>query len=385
MTVAPSRATQMPVSLEEALSYAQGGQLDRARAALEAICAAEPANASARVNLGAVHCMQANFADGAARLEEGLALNPADEAASANLYNAYSALLSEAKGRDDKPAAIEAMRRIIALRPEESAQRVTVENYLAYTGASARLSDYEPSMSAGELGRTILIACMPKSGSSWLVNAVRRLSGFGSVNFANAFVENEQEIYAPAVHETARQDKVVQQHCRASAPNIHLIQAYGMKPVVLVRNLFDTLVSMRDFWDEGAVRNSFLYPDWHSLDRDAKHDALVRHLAPWYVQFFVSWAIAERQQQVSPLWVRYEEMIPAKAETLSRVAGFCGLPADPAGIEAAIARVDGDRYATRFNKGVAGRGDDAFTGAQKDMVRALTGAFPSIDFGPIGL
>lgn len=372
-------------AMQLALDQAVNGRVDEALATYGAVLAADPQNLTALMNAGVLRCQAGTPSAGAEMLERALDLAPNDQAVRNNLVAAYSQVAANWTVQGTREQAIVANRRLLQLRPDQEFHRTNLEAVLAYTDGRALLSDYEPVRTAGDIGRTILIACMPKSGSSWLVNAMTALSGYPIAHFANAFLENEQELYFPAVRRHAAENSVVQQHCRASAPNIHLIQAYAMTPVVLVRNLLDTLISMRDFWDAGAVRNSFLYPDWESLDLDAKHDALVRHLAPWYIQFYVSWALADRKGDVELLWVRYEDMIPDKAGTLRRIADFCGLDAADAQIDACIAEVDGDRARTRFNKGIAGRGDEAFTPVQKDLVRDLTRAFPSIDFSPIGL
>ena len=381
--------TEIQLSLADAtgiaMEHAKAGRNVEALATYEAILVAHPDDTNALTNAGILMCQVGRLPDGIAALERAHALLPGNEAVRANLATAYRLTCQSWASGHSRDFMIGCVRKLMALEPDNEPFRANLETLLAYNELPAMFSDYEPGRDPATAGKTILIACMPKSGSSWLVNAVRNLSGFMQAQFANACIENEQELYLPAVRYWFKHDVVVQQHCRASAPNLHLVQAYGMKPVVLVRDLFDTLVSMRDFWDAGAVRNSFLYPDWNALDKDAKHDALVRHLAPWYVQFFVSWAMAERKGDVAPLWVRYEDMIPNKPETLFRVAEFCGLGADEAKIARTIAAVDGDKASTRFNKGVAGRGQAAFTDEQKDTVRALTRAFPSVDFSPIGL
>jgi len=73
---------------------------------------------------------------------------------------------------------------------------------------------------------------------------------------------------------------------------------------------------------------------------------------------------------------------------------FARAPEDPnvAGNLAAVKRElaaranegDGDRTKTRFNKGVAGRGEE-LTDAQKDRIRHLASNYPDVDFGPVGL
>ena len=46
------------------------------------------------------------------------------------------------------------------------------------------------------------------------------------------------------------------QHCRATEANVQLMQAFGIRPVVLVRDLHDVIVSLRDYFNGGAIRTA---------------------------------------------------------------------------------------------------------------------------------
>lgn len=385
MTAAQTIQMSLADALAKALSMAQSGDLEGACRLYGDVLTSVPDNVTALMNLGVVRLQRGEGDEGIRLLERARELAPEDETIRGNLFNAYTVKCGLAQANGDWVAALRETRNLIALGGASPAHLTNLQGFLSYTETPAILSDYQPDIEAENLGRTVLIACMPKSGSSWLVSAVLKLSGFQQAFLSNAYIENDQDLYPPFVASLAGTDKVVHQHCRATAPTLHLVQAYGMTPIVLVRNLADTLVSMCDFWGHGAVRNSFYYGDWDSLDQETKHDTLIQHLGPWYLQFYVSWKLAESKGDAAPLWVRYEDMIPDKPGTLRKVAEFCNLAVSAEEIAAAIVASDGDREKTRFNKGVAGRGAETFTPAQLDRLRELTRPFPSIDFSPIGL
>ncbi len=372
-------------AMARALEFAQSGNLRGARDLYDDILGTDPENPDALCNMGVVSLQMGDWESGTFCLEKARKLRPGDRQIVANLHLAYTQMSQQALERDDKRAAIDCYRKIMALGVHIEPTQVNLLGVLAYADEPGVLSDFNTAVPADALGKTILVACMPKSGSSWLVSAIHNLTGFPDARLSLAYVENEQELYPPAAAYWASTNTVVHQHCRASSPNIKLIQAYGMHPVVLVRNLADTLISMRDFWALGAVRNSFHYGDWDALDDTTKHDTLIQYLGPWYIQFYVSWKLAEQKGELSPLWIRYEDMIPNKERTLESVAEFCGLCASATDVSAAVAATDGDKAKTRFNQGVAGRGAEIFTAEQYEMLRTLTRPFPSIDFSPIGL
>jgi tetratricopeptide (TPR) repeat protein len=385
MTDTQTKTITLGEAMAQALEHAQSGNLRAARDLYGDILRSDPENPDALCNMGVVAMQMGDWEDGSLYLEKALKVRPGDGQVMSNLHVAYTHLSCQAQARDDKLDMIGWYRKLMSLGVHLEPTQVNLLGALSYADQPGLLSDFNTAVTPEALGKTILVACMPKSGSSWLVSAIHNLTGFPDARLSLAFIENEQELYPPAAAYWATASKVVHQHCRASSPNLKLIQAYGMHPIVLVRNLADTLVSMRDFWAQGAVRNSFHYGDWDNLDETMKHDTLIQHLGPWYIQFFVSWVLAEQKGEASPLWVRYEDMTPNKEDTLKSVADFCGLGASDADVAAAIAATDGDKVKTRFNKGVAGRGAETFSVEQHEMLRSLTRPFPSVDFSPIGL
>ena len=64
--------------------------------------------------------------------------------------------------------------------------------------------------------------------------------------------------------------------CRASEANIQLMQAFRIRPVVLVRNIFDAMVSQLDFHRNGAYLNSYFRGDFLTLDETTQIDPLMR-------------------------------------------------------------------------------------------------------------
>jgi len=262
---------------------------------------------------------------------------------------------------------------------------VNFTNALAATGGRARLSDFTTELTPGQLGRHIFIACVPKSASTFLKNLLLRLTGYRDVFVVYAAGQTEHEIYLPTLCEYADSNTVTQQHCRASDANVHLMQAFGIRPVVLVRNIFDSVMSLLDFYNSGAFKTSYFRADWPTLDEETKIDLLIENVIPWYFQFVGSWDLAEKQQRLEVHWVSYEEFTADKCSAVFKILEFYGLGASRRGVEQCIGEVESNGRKNRFNKGVAGRGRSGLTERQKDQVRRLARYFPSTDFARIGL
>jgi hypothetical protein len=262
---------------------------------------------------------------------------------------------------------------------------VNLTNSLLAAGQRAVLADFTSEIMPEQLGRHIFIACAPKSGSSFLKNLLVNLSGYVDAFMVASPGQFEQELYLPTLQATAHLDTVTQQHARASDANIHLMQAFGIKPVVLVRNIFDSVMSLLDFYDRGAFQNSYFRGDWQTLDADTKIDLLIDNLVPWYFQFVASWALAERQKRVDVRWLTYEELIADKTTNILKVLEFYGLGAARRGVEQRIREIESEGRKIRFNKGVTGRGKTGLSDRQKERIRSLARYYPATDFSRIGL
>jgi hypothetical protein len=262
---------------------------------------------------------------------------------------------------------------------------VNLTNSLAATGEAAKLSDFTRDITPPELGRHIFIACVPKSASTFLKNLLVSVTGFRDLFTVYAAGQTEHEIYLPTLRECAHLDTVTQQHCRASDANVHLMQAFGIRPVVLVRNIFDSVMSLLDFYNKGAFQTSYFRADWVTLDEETKIDLLIENVIPWYFQFVASWDLVEKQKRLELYWLTYEELVANKPSSALKLLEFYGLGASRRAVEERIREIESEERKNRFNRGITGRGKTGLSDPQKEQIRRLAKYYPSTDFGRIGL
>jgi hypothetical protein len=217
----------------------------------------------------------------------------------------------------------------------------------------------------------ILVACQPKSGSTFLSTAIAGLPGFRRVGLAPGYHRREQELAEERLRRYRRQAYVAQHHVRFSLPTEKLITRYGLTTVVLVRNLFDAVISYRDAIrnDDPAGPAAFFETEHRSLP-DQELDAAITRLAiPWYVNFYMSWRDAPNVHIV-----RYKEMIASPADTVQRIVRAAGLAVDELAIEEAISATRTENV--RFNVGVVGRGGSLSDDLKREIV-AMLDYYPS--------
>lgn len=200
----------------------------------------------------------------------------------------------------------------------------------------------------------ILIACVPKSGSTWLVNTLASLPGLGRVSVLPAIGGREHEV--DLVHCLLHHGEgyVTKAHVRNSAYLTQLTAQLGLKPVVLVRNLFDTLVSLDDHlvYDPESHRVWSMAPvpnDYPERAPEARFRFLIRFFVPWYLSFVARW-----REHPSAVWVRYEALNTDPLGSVAEVVERLGLPFGPGEVEGALARAD--QTFTRKNVMELGRG-----------------------------
>jgi len=212
---------------------------------------------------------------------------------------------------------------------------------------------------------------MAKSGSTFLSDVIAALPGFRRAMLVPAYGRRGQELDETCLQAFDADDYVAQNHVPYSDHTAELCGDYGLAPVVLVRDLLDVVVSLRDHLrQQGPVSPIFFAEREHAgLDDARLAMMLVRLALPWYLNFYLTWRNAP-----DALLVTYEELAAAPAATVSRILAFAGAAVGPAEVEAAVARVEREG-ASRFNVGVAGRGAEL-------PPEAVRGVLELIDYYP---
>ncbi|MHC4505615.1 MAG: class I SAM-dependent methyltransferase [Planctomycetota bacterium] len=246
-------------------------------------------------------------------------------------------------------------------------------DYLAYLRGRTFASEHH----------RVLLACFPKSGSTYLARVLSLLPGYSKVALVTGYGRREQELSAEkllAAHRSSG-DYVAQHHVRCSAATERLMGQFGLKPVVLVRNIFDTIVSIRDHLrsEPPDIAQAYVPPDIGEWNDERTFRFIVDMIVPWYFNFFASWS-----QCVDKLLVTYEDV---HADVLGVVRGIgnrYGLDLAGDDIRSAVEEANRQGADTRKNRAVLGRG-----GSLPDEVRAkvagLARYYEGIDFAAIGL
>jgi hypothetical protein len=227
----------------------------------------------------------------------------------------------------------------------------------------------------------ILIACFPKSGSTFLCTLISNLPKFSLQSFVPAFDRREQELCETLLQRLDGVERpVAQHHVRASAPTLRLIDKYEITPIVLVRNIYDAAVSVADHLANESPISPMAYFDERITHRPLgeRIKATIDLAIPWYINFYVSWSYARPNAIVT-----YEDLILGGPERQASYLRSIGVETDINEVAAVYEKLRGQD--TRFNVGRPGRGAEFVDNYCRKHVERLASYYPDVDFSLIGI
>lgn len=228
---------------------------------------------------------------------------------------------------------------------------------------------------AGKRNRQqILVACMPKSGSTFLTSVIGNLPGYRQACLVPAYGHREQELSEIMLSRHCLKKYVAQHHVRHSDWTEHVLKKYGVTPVVLTRHLFDVVPSMVDHINKESpvAPAAHIEQSLTQFPREKQLHFAAQLVVPWYVNFYMGWR--ESISNGFALHITYEQMIEDTLGTVKRVLEHAGARISDDVITTAIEKTYGDG-GFRFNAGRAGRGG-GLPVHSKEYIREMLGFYP---------
>jgi hypothetical protein len=229
----------------------------------------------------------------------------------------------------------------------------------------------------------LLVACFPKSGSTWLAKLLSEAFSIPEISLVHGWDGREQElcVIPAAIHHPS--SYVAQLHVRHHTTTQRFLDVFHIRPIIQIRDLFDAVVSMVEFWPTVNFSNGpSMYMDeiFKGYDRKRLMEAAVEFCIPWYFNFYVSWYRAKTDK----LWVHYKDLLADPATIIRNVQQTYVPQFDltDADIQRAIDAAANSK--TRKNKGISGRGKEV-PAYLKKRIRNYASFYPDVDFSSIGL
>ena len=235
------------------------------------------------------------------------------------------------------------------------------------------------------------IVATPKSGSTFLASVLAKSLDLPLIPLCYAYSSNEHDLYLPALVTATACGAVSQLHMKGTPHNVQLLNLFGIRPIVLTRNLFDSIESLaRDFrkkcempgLGQGMSGYSFawLTRDVAGFDEERMIDFVIDFAMPWYVNFYVSWQNLARAKAIAPIFLRYEDLMKDKGGEISRIVREIG--GTEVRLETEVLGQDfiSDASTSNRGSGESGLGLKCLSKAQVAAVRRLLSYYPDADF-----
>ncbi|CAN7469413.1 sulfotransferase domain-containing protein [Phyllobacterium sp. LjRoot231] len=225
----------------------------------------------------------------------------------------------------------------------------------------------------------VLLACMPKSGSTFLCNAIAALPHFNVGVGVPDWGRREQELDDATLSRIEDQNYVLQLHVRYSNATRTQIEKHRLLPLVLVRNIFDVVPSFIDHHRKESLLHPMAFvpegiQNW-SFEESARFVSTM--IIPWYFNFYMSWYEAP-----NTLMIRYEKWVAEPEQQLTRICQHIGLDVEQVEIDRAVSSVID--ASPRKNAVNPGRGSSLPSGCV-EQIRSMAQFYRGTDFSPIGL
>lgn len=238
----------------------------------------------------------------------------------------------------------------------------------------------------GAQRKAIVLAFPPKAAGTFLRTALIKACDGQLVRIVHAQAGRDATPYLPTLvryFEGDLTDKtlVTHVHMLALPANLHLMAAFGIKPVVMLRSIPDMLASYWDMLesDDHSLHdglNCHIPPNFRALSRNAKADFIIDVLAPWYVNFYAGWISYALTAPETVFMTDYRALQLSPVELVGNILKHVGLASDPELCTAAVAFAWDRRDGLRFNKGEGGRGAAYFRSAHFNRITRMMGHYP---------
>lgn len=173
----------------------------------------------------------------------------------------------------------------------------------------------------------ILIACLPKSGSTFLANTLSQVTGYDFVQFQPIRGTNDHNIDKGVLLSSLNKNTVTQLHLKPNDFNFKNLKAYQIKVIFLNRGLVDSLKSFHhhilnenDKWFMFTVAGDF--KNW-TIER--QFDFLIDMVLPWYINFITYWKLRINDGELEVLEIDFDEFKKDNIATIEKILKFYDL------------------------------------------------------------
>ena len=234
----------------------------------------------------------------------------------------------------------------------------------------------------------LLLAFAPKAAGTFFREAAIKVLNGQLIRLAHAQGGRDGSLYLPNVLtcclDANAPDTIAHVHMQALPANRNFIDAFGLRPIIMIRDIADMLASFLDMLEVDPVAradglNCQVPDNFLEWDRARKADFMIDIIAPWYASYFATWKSFVDDAPDTVCVLHYSDFRRDPVEGLWTALAHADFVVSHADCETALAAVWEDRASHRFNKGLEGRGKSYFSPAQITRLRRLLDYYPQLE------
>jgi hypothetical protein len=243
---------------------------------------------------------------------------------------------------------------------------------LPQSGGAFEPEFYAYLQKLGQRRRSVLLAFPPKAAGTFLRSAAIDAIGGQLTRIVHAYGGREASPYLPALlhyflGDPTEPTMVTHVHMQALPANRHFIDAFDLKPVVMLRSVPDMLCSYLDMLNAEPITpelwvNSLIPENFATLDPGTQADFIVDIMAPWYASYFATWLDYAAHYPKRVCVLRYRDFKRDPVTTLRLLLAHSGIESSDYMCRRAVEIAWKERAQLRFNMGEQGRGATRFHG-----------------------
>lgn len=229
----------------------------------------------------------------------------------------------------------------------------------------------------------IFISCSPKSGSTYLLQLFAALLDYDIRIFIAAFDRTEQDVFEESIIKAKKLNTVTHQHTRCTNNTLEILNRHAIKPVILTRSLYDSVISMRNHLinepNNSWFPMAYIDENFYTLSIERQYDFVIDLMVPWYINYYVAWDAYMRDSGKEPLWITYEQLMRDKIATINKVLNYYDIDRtiDKELLVAIEKQISGKTRKTVFKDNEI---KVDLTVTQKDRIKAYTKYYPNVNF-----
>jgi hypothetical protein len=179
--------------------------------------------------------------------------------------------------------------------------------------------------------------------------------------------------------------KVLHNHPCGTRGNVDMVRGFGLKPIVMKRNIADSLLSLYEERRRekvmGCWGSSFSTENFWTMPLDDRKDFLVEQTALWFIRFYASWTYASLRPGVHIKWINFVKYTENPERVLEEIVLYITQRLTKCEVWDELWE---ERKGHKFNNGAHGRGVEWLGPERMEKLVHMT-RFTGLDFKREGL